>query len=260
MFSCVISFFYIKPQRSSPTQSMARCCVISFFYIKPQLRGWKPWYCYCCVISFFYIKPQQITSLFATLSSCVISFFYIKPQLHSAMDGETVVVLYLSSTSNHNLDGFSFAGKSLCYIFLLHQTTTVKYANRLHEGCVISFFYIKPQLLNRNFVQINVVLYLSSTSNHNDYQHRLFRFYVVLYLSSTSNHNLWSILATNLWLCYIFLLHQTTTSLHWANSRALLCYIFLLHQTTTLLDVIWMYLVLCYIFLLHQTTTQRHAG
>ena len=122
--------------------------------------------------------------------SCVISFFYIKPQLHSAMDGETVVVLYLSSTSNHNLDGFSFAGKSLCYIFLLHQTTTVKYANRLHEGCVISFFYIKPQRLSASALPILCCVISFFYIKPQLMEYLGYQFVVVLYLSSTSNHNL----------------------------------------------------------------------
>ena len=37
----------------------------------------------------------------------------------------------------------------------------------------------------------------------------------------------------------------------------MLCYIFLLHQTTTVAESKVRELVLCYIFLLHQTTTRR---
>ena len=76
-------------------------------------------------------------------------------------------MLYLSSTSNHNWSGLYNSTQALCYIFLLHQTTTVEalwtnaqllcYIFLLHQtttvcnvvmpevGCVISFFYIKPQ-------------------------------------------------------------------------------------------------------------------
>ena len=56
-----------------------------------------------------------------------------------------------------------------------------------------------------------VVLYLTSTSNHN----RVPRYYlnklVVLYLTSTSNHNRVPRYYLNKLLCYILLLHQTTT-------------------------------------------------
>ena len=56
-----------------------------------------------------------------------------------------VVVLYLSSTSNHNSRSSNRFTKRLCYIFLLHQTTTITERKRVSSSCVISFFYIKPQ-------------------------------------------------------------------------------------------------------------------
>ena len=144
-------------------------------------------------------------------------------------------MLYLSSTSNHNRVEALRVNIRLCYIFLLHQTTTTIARKLDSSSCVISFFYIKPQQVS--FQRWCV--------------------YVVLYLSSTSNHNTIAYLVTILMLCYIFLLHQTTTSwssLFWAKP---LCYIFLLHQTTTMALRIWLRLKLCYIFLLHQTTTSR---
>ena len=55
----------------------------------------------------------------------------------------------------------------LRYIFLLHQTTTVTTSVACVLGCVISFFYIKPQPYNESFGDLQVALYLSSTSNHN---------------------------------------------------------------------------------------------
>ena len=79
------------------------------------------------------------------LNCCVISFFYIKPQLefHTILFKE--VVLYLSSTSNHNAVSLLVNLYELCYIFLLHQTTTCRPCERTSYCCVISFFYIKPQ-------------------------------------------------------------------------------------------------------------------
>ena len=78
--------------------------------------------------------------------SCVISFFYIKPQHRRLGKVSEAVVLYLSSTSNHNGALVWVVGGRLCYIFLLHQTTTVQGLRHLLQCCVISFFYIKPQL------------------------------------------------------------------------------------------------------------------
>ena len=101
----------------------------------------------------------------------------------------TNVALYLSSTSNHNVSVALLSWRALRYIFLLHQTTTflvegrhapgLRYIFLLHQtttplpqnewinSCVISFFYIKPQLRNPTTLESKVALYLSSTSNHN---------------------------------------------------------------------------------------------
>ena len=120
-------------------------CVISFFYIKPQpLQRWLEKTARC-VISFFYIKPQPLECDPNTFPSCVISFFYIKPQLSVSLIDMHGVVLYLSSTSNHNPTSLKPKLSVLCYIFLLHQTTTVAQTALLNARCVISFFYIKPQ-------------------------------------------------------------------------------------------------------------------
>ena len=121
---------------------------------------------------------------------CVISFFYIKPQRAGLYNSTQAVVLYLSSTSNHNTKSGSKLPFPLCYIFLLHQTTT----------------RLPCTLIKRT-------------------------------------------------LCYIFLLHQTTTIKLGQYFRVQLCYIFLLHQTTTTRLTFSPPRKLCYIFLLHQTTT-----
>ena len=121
----------------------------------------------------------------------------------------------------------------LCYIFLLHQTTTVMLVLLTSHGCVISFFYIKPQQARFFDTDQQVVLYLSSTSNHNLSGSPPLYGGVVLYLSSTSNHNTLVCGDNGTGLCYIFLLHQTTTGQVCTIVRKLLCYIFLLHQTTT---------------------------
>ena len=171
------------------------------------------------------------------------------------MRKRTFVVLYLSSTSNHNtVPGDKFRFK-LCYIFLLHQTTTnekyfevpcgcvisffyikpqqqkIPYAQA--NGCVISFFYIKPQHCARRQIPLQVVLYLSSTSNHNTKAVIGLYAFVVLYLSSTSNHNASRFLpcSSNV----VLYLSSTSNHNYFARQRKtyLLCYIFLLHQTTT---------------------------
>ena len=54
------------------------------------------------VISFFYIKPQLASVVMIEKDAGVISFFYIKPQLNKMASEIVLLVLYLSSTSNHN--------------------------------------------------------------------------------------------------------------------------------------------------------------
>ena len=99
------------------------------------------------------------------------------------------------------------------------------------------------------------MLYPSSTSNHNGAQAPVHIEKVVLYPSSTSNHNGVTLPDYLFLLCYILLLHQTTTTNVHGRKTISLCYILLLHQTTTNAPVHIDKSKLCYILLLHQTTT-----
>ena len=144
---CIISSFYIKPQRHINLIIMFMSCIISSFYIKPQqltdcmfgyaqlyyifilhqtttLRLIQPtWnalyyifilhrttthvnpytYISSCIISSFYIKPQLQRFIICHTLCCIISSFYIKPQQLPLIHPLQWVVLYLHSTSNHNL-------------------------------------------------------------------------------------------------------------------------------------------------------------
>ena len=100
-FCCVISFFYIKPQPSRYRKDSGKLCYI--FLLHQTTTGIRDWLgLYSCVISFFYIKPQLMSVIIIARSCCVISFFYIKPQPSALPWLQKGVVLYLSSTSNHN--------------------------------------------------------------------------------------------------------------------------------------------------------------
>ena len=99
----------------------------------------------------------------------------------------------------------------LSYISFLHQTTTSIQKTLLLDHCLISLFYIKPQLIQFTKVGspyclislfyikpqlcqcslgcVFIVLYLFSTSNHNSFSHAGLLMFIVLYLFSTSNHN-----------------------------------------------------------------------
>ena len=78
--SCVLFYFYIKPQRLQTSCWKIGCCVLFYFYIKPQLsyRWNKPFW--SCVLFYFYIKPQRSGSTPDNPQSCVLFYFYIKPQ------------------------------------------------------------------------------------------------------------------------------------------------------------------------------------
>ena len=99
----------------------------------------------------------------------------------------------------------------LYYIFILHQTTTGKLQERISQCCIISSFYIKPQLvesalrLRRSCIISSFYIkpqhigksdiiptgciissfYIKPQLNSNGG----LSIYVVLYLHSTSNHN-----------------------------------------------------------------------
>ena len=79
--SCFISWFYIKPQLSTPYFNRQSSCFISWFYIKPQQAERELRNIASCFISWFYIKPQPLMRQACIRISCFISWFYIKPQL-----------------------------------------------------------------------------------------------------------------------------------------------------------------------------------
>ena len=123
---CLISLFYIKPQHEATKLTRSVRCLISLFYIKPQLCTHLLTSGSGCLISLFYIKPQLYKRWYRTPLGCLISLFYIKPQLQQHLQKNQIVVLYLFSTSNHNLQHLPSVGASLSYISFLHQTTTFK--------------------------------------------------------------------------------------------------------------------------------------
>ena len=122
-----------------------------------------------CIISSFYIKPQLIQCAFVRNLSCIISSFYIKPQPITIVGLQLWQLYYIfilhQTTTNyyfcystsqlyyifilHQTTTFSWGRKirrSLYYIFILHQTTTLRVHFYPLQCCIISSFYIKPQL------------------------------------------------------------------------------------------------------------------
>ena len=83
-------------------QKQFRSCILSKFYIKPQRRNAPVLLVCCCILSKFYIKPQLAFDFNLFSSRCILSKFYIKPQRKGYDPKTDTVVSYRNSTSNHN--------------------------------------------------------------------------------------------------------------------------------------------------------------
>ena len=104
-------------------------------------------------------------------------------------------------------------------------------------SCILSKFYIKPQL----------ILWPLSLQ------------IVVSYRNSTSNHNSKLIMSPKAVLYLIEILHQTTTGLVSMKKDLALYLIEILHQTTTELLMFFLVVPLYLIEILHQTTTESDS-
>ena len=136
-------------------------------------------------------------------------------------------ISFLHQTTTHVLAVIHPA--QLSYISFLHQTTTVVVLCAVLLDCLISLFYIKPQLSCSNSRCHPIVLYLFSTPNHNSLTRTPCGLAIVLYLFSTSNHNTRLPFSVPTTLSYISFLHQTTTHCkvhsNWYNCLISLFYI-----------------------------------
>ena len=107
----------------------------------------------------------------STRNGCILSKFYIKPQQMTTSMKDGLVVSYRNSTSNHNSRYYKYflfqlylieilhqtttmklqqlINQKLYLIEILHQTTTIHAICRIKKSCILSKFYIKPQLFVR---------------------------------------------------------------------------------------------------------------
>ena len=99
-----------------------------------------------CILSKFYIKPQQQRSVLT--SSNVVSYRNSTSNHNHGMreKGTKPVVSYRNSTSNHNCSQRLIFCCALYLIEILHQTTTSPGQHVGRPRCILSKFYIKPQL------------------------------------------------------------------------------------------------------------------
>ena len=146
------------------------------------------------------------------------SWLYLIEILHQTTTWETLLLQVLSlylieilhqTTTQSTVDRNAAA---LYLIEILHQTTTITRFVLLFESCILSKFYIKPQLPRQEANYCRVVSYRNSTSNHNFILSRGLWRIVVSYRNSTSNHNYCPLNYKRVWLYLIEILHQTTTS------------------------------------------------
>ena len=165
---CILSKFYIKPQRHA-----CRLCVtkvVSYRNSTSNHNANVPLYSYW-VLYLIEILHQTTTASTVLLVSkvlylieilhqtttlplaillllrCILSKFYIKPQRLALAVLVIRVVSYRNSTSNHNVMSAQAFMMKLYLIEILHQTTTALFGCRRPLSCILSKFYIKPQLL-----------------------------------------------------------------------------------------------------------------
>ena len=142
-----------------------------------------------CILSKFYIKPQpRVPRL---IVSTVVSYRNSTSNHNVArvMNPGVKVVSYRNSTSNHNHLVREEDQPQLYLIEILHQTTTSVDGWGSIQSCILSKFYIKPQLWAMFAMLFGVVSYRNSTSNHNIARVMNPGVKVVSYRNSTSNHN-----------------------------------------------------------------------
>ena len=174
---CILSKFYIKPQRLCRCSSWPSGCILSKFYIKPQRGLRRNEGVVRCILSKFYIKPQQQKQMALQQRCCILSKFYIKPQ-QSPDECQTLgVVSYRNSTSNHNFVKVCSLPLKLYLIEILHQTTTPQFLVFLRFCCILSKFYIKPQLQQKQMALQQSCI--------------LSKFYIKPQHAAKNNMNLW---------------------------------------------------------------------
>ena len=209
---CILSKFYIKPQRMAVDENLNRCCILSKFYIKPQHPALKIDLVQGCILSKFYIKPQHLTVYRVSHRCCILSKFYIKPQLDTQEPRRLVVVSYRNSTSNHNYS-----------VFRANYEKVVSYRNSTSNH---NFLVAHPMAVVLYLIEI-----LHQTTTSRTISLNLSPLYLIEILHQTTTPAFVLVRKQPLYL--IEILHQTTTKSAAINRINGLYLIEILHQTTT---------------------------
>ncbi len=142
-------------------------CLLSLFYIKPQLCADAP---ELKNIVFYLYSTSNHNSMTLYMKRESIVFYLYSTSNHNnhvLRPCALVIVFYLYSTSNHNRRSIKVFSFPLSFISILHQTTTTRLLACRVQNCLLSLFYIKPQLPTATIHDGAIVFYLYSTSNHN---------------------------------------------------------------------------------------------
>ena len=121
----------------------------------------------------------------------------------------------------------------LYLIEILHQTTTNEDSPLFCYSCILSKFYIKPQLDSELAVEVEGCILSKFYIKPQLKRSQPVCLIVVSYRNSTSNHNLLGGTGLTMMLYLIEILHQTTTNAGNAGAVVVLYLIEILHQTTT---------------------------
>ena len=99
---CLISLFYIKPQ---PGETMTYLDAIVLYLFSTSNHNSSSSSVTAALLSYisFLHQTTTISSQEVLQANCLISLFYIKPQQMSDYSLPRLIVLYLFSTSNHNI-------------------------------------------------------------------------------------------------------------------------------------------------------------
>ena len=165
---CILSKFYIKPQHEPLASHIPRCCILSKFYIKPQqmTTSMKDG----LVVSYrnstsnhnsryykyFLFQLYLIEILHQTTTGkcieCRQKKLYLIEILHQTttqprcedrhQELYLIEILHQTTTSRPSILTLS----ALYLIEILHQTTTADVNALADPRCILSKFYIKPQL------------------------------------------------------------------------------------------------------------------
>ena len=207
----------------------------------------------CCIVFYLYSTSNHNRRSHRSTRRGIVFYLYSTSNhnVGSGLSDGVTIVFYLYSTSNHNRNYGYKQYPSLSFISILHQTTTLTYSvcgeqelsfiSILHQtttgadeeilssDCLLSLFYIKPQLAcarrDKKKLSFISILHQTTTSTSRALRKKdclLSLFYIkpqqrpllndlfaiVFYLYSTSNHNVYFLILLFTDICVHSYVHE----------------------------------------------------